>query len=176
MSIPYYYTIFFLLVKFLPYAKATKRFLMNFPINPPTNPEIRVAPNVIAIITGIKIRIKIDKMPPRAEVKAAKPLAIPQVELRIPLVKAANVALIGPIPVTTGRSVAVQSKFGVTRETNNIATTGKIKVKNPALAPLPFKKPDTKPAINGAIKNKGKEGWSVPIKPTKSPTIEPVMF
>jgi len=120
---------------------------VNLPISPPIVPKTVVAMSPTPIIIGIRIIIMMASIPPRA----AKPWAIPQVDLINPFDKAAKVALMGPIPVTTGISETVQSKFGIIRGIAIIIVIGNSKVKIPALLPFPCRNPATKPAINYGV-------------------------
>jgi hypothetical protein len=98
---------------------------------------------VTAIPTAIKMGIIITRIrmriPARAEVIAANPWAILQVERIKPFVNVARVAPMGPTPSTCGIVEAVQSTVGNTIGITRITSIGKRSVKTPAFVPLPLR-------------------------------------
>jgi hypothetical protein len=101
------------------------------------NPRIPVTAIPTATRIGIIIMRISKRIPARAEVRAASPLAIPHVERIKPFVNAAKVAPTGPTPSTCGIDEAAQSTVGNTSGITRITSIGKRSVKTPAFAPLP---------------------------------------
>lgn len=147
------------------------------PIFPPMNPRIAVTPNPTTIKMGIMMRMIRVSTPLKAEEIAVNPLVTPHVDRIKPLVRAAMVAFIGPIPTTSGMVDAVQSTLGNTRGIVISAMMGNTKVKTPALVPLPPSHPAIKSAKNGAMRktDPGKFRMLNTI-PANNPSSDPVIL
>ena len=141
------------------------------------NPRIAVTPNPKIISMGIIISMMSVSIPLMAEEIAVNPCVISQVERIKPFVNAAIVALIGPIPSTSGIVDAVQSTLGNAKGIVISTIMGNTRVKTPALVPLPPNQSAIKPTNSGATRNTDPGTLSMPkTSPANNPRSEPVML